>query len=245
MILGILDFETTGTDPLQDRVWEAGQIIYSTSQQRVLESTGYLVATDRPICAQAAEKMHVNPAVMLAMLKKFGYDEQDSLLGILDWLKKVDAVAGHNINQFDWEMLRNWTNRYNAILPPMVLIDTMWDLPGVQGRQLQHMAADDGFLNLSPHCALADCQTTLKLIENRLPVFDKIVERAKSPIVILQSLQDRDNNQQAKDRKFHWNDQPGHIWWKAVKEIDVDAIAKEAPFDVSIRRDLNIRQLWG
>jgi hypothetical protein len=120
----------------------------------------------------------------------------------------------------------------------------MWDLPSVQGHQLQHMAADDGFLNLSPHCALADCQTTLKLIENRLSDFDKIVERAKSPIVILQSLQDRDHNQQAKDRKFHWNDQPGHIWWRAVKEIDIDTIAKEAPFDVSIRRDLNISQLW-
>jgi hypothetical protein len=106
------------------------------------------------------------------------------------------------------------------------------------------MAADDGFLNLFPHGALADCLTTLKLIENRLPVLDQIIERAKSPIVILQSLQDRDNNQVAKDRRFHWNDQPGHLWWKAVKEIDVPEIAKEAPFDVTIRRDLNLRELW-
>jgi DNA polymerase III epsilon subunit-like protein len=254
MILGVLDFETTGIDVLQDRVWEVGQIIYSTGQQRVLESTGFLVATDRPICAQAAAKLKVNPAAVLLMCKKFGYDEQDSIEGILEWLKKVDAVIGQNINQFDWEVLRNWANRYRAILPPMLLIDTMWDLPGVQGHQLQHMAADDGFLNLAPHCALADCQTTLKLIENRLSILDKIVERAKSPVVILQSLQDRDNNEQAKDRNalwnqiggsFHWNDQPGHIWWKAVKEMDVEAIAKAAPFDVAIRRDLNLRELRG
>lgn len=242
MILGVLDFETTGTDLLQDRATEVGWLIYTTGQKRIVESSSFLIPTtpERRISKEIEEKTGLTNSAC----QRFGYDEQDSLLGIFDWLKKVDAVAGHNINQFDWPLLQTWASHYRTIVPPTLLIDTMWDLPGVQGRMLTHMAADDGFLNLFPHGALADCLTTLKLIENRLPVLDQIIERAKSPIVILQSLQDRDNNQVAKDRRFHWNDQPGHLWWKAVKEIDVPEIAKEAPFDVTIRRDLNLRELW-
>jgi DNA polymerase III epsilon subunit-like protein len=249
MILGVLDFETTSSDVLQARVTEVGQILYTTGQQRVLESTSVLVAADQPISKEIEDITGISNAA----IKKFGYDDQDTFQNLLEFLKKCDAVAGHNINQFDWEILKLWAGRYRAILPPMLLIDTMWDLPGVQGRKLQHMAADDGFLNLMPHCALADCQTTLKLITNRMASLDKIIERAKSPIVILQSCQDRDHNDQAKDRhaewnkiggSFHWNDQPGHIWWKAVKEMDVEAIAKVAPFQVSIRRDLNLKELW-
>jgi DNA polymerase III epsilon subunit-like protein len=249
MILGVLDFETTGTDLLQDEVTEVSQVIYSTGQRRIFEAGSFLVAGTRPIPKFIEERTGITNVAR----KKFGYDSQDSLQGMLDWLKKVDAVAGQNINQFDWELLRIWASHYRAILPPMLLIDTMWDLPGVQGRKLLHMAAEDGFLPMGQHGALVDCLTTLRLIENRLGNLDKIVERAKSPIVVLQSLQDRDHNELAKDRDaswnqiggcFHWNDQPGHLWWKAVKEMDVEIVAKDAPFDVCIRRDLNLRDLW-
>lgn len=240
MILGVLDFESTGTDVLQDEVTEAGQILFTTGQSRVLESSSYFVAGDRPIPKEVEDKVGITNAAR----KRFGYDNRDSLMGILDWLKKVDAVAGHNILQFDWELLKNWASHYNQTLPQTLVIDTMWDLPGYPGRNLQHMCADHGFLNLMPHCAMADCQSTLALITHRNYALEKIVERAKSPIVILQSHQPFEHNEQAKKRKFHWNDQPGHIWWKAVKEIDVEEIAKEAPFDVSIRRDLNLSELW-
>jgi DNA polymerase III epsilon subunit-like protein len=242
MILGILDFETTGTDLLQDRATEVGKVMYTTGQKRILEAESFLIPTtpERRILKEVSEKTGLTDAAC----QRFGYDEHDSLMGLFEWMKKVDAIAGHNINQFDWELLRIWAARWRTVLPPMLLIDTMWDLPGVQGRQLSHMAADDGFLNIFPHGALCDCLTVLKLIENRLPILDTIIERAKSPLIVLQSLQEFGNNQAAKDRKFHWNDQPGHIWWKAVKEIDVESIAKEVPFDVTIRRDLNLRELW-
>jgi DNA polymerase III epsilon subunit-like protein len=244
----VLDFETTGTDLLQDEVTEVGQITYSTGQRRIFESSSFLVAGTRPIPKLIEERT----GILNAARNKKGYDSHDSLETILNWLKTVDAVAGQNINQFDWELLRIWASHYSQVLPPMLLIDTMWDLPGVQGRKLLHMAAEDGFLPMGEHGALVDCLTTLKLIENRLDNLDKIVERSKSPLVILQSLQDFDHNEQAKDRDalwnqiggaFHWNGDY-KIWWKATKECDVPEIAKDAPFDVTIRRDLNLRELW-
>lgn len=248
MILGVLDFEATSTDVLQAQVIEVGQLTYTTGQQRILEASSFMVAGDLPISKEVEHLTGISNAAR----NKFGYDSQDSLADILEWLKKLDAVVGHNINQFDWVLLKNWTSHYNQVLPPLLLIDTMWDLPGVQGRKLLHMAAEDGFLPMGEHGAMVDCFTTLRLIEKRLDSFDKIVERAKSPLVVLQSLQDRDHNDLVKDRdalwnqiggSFHWN--ADHVvWWKAVKEMDVEEIAKRAPFDVTIRRDLDIRQLW-
>lgn len=238
MIIGFLDFETTGTDLYQDQVTEVGKITYSTGLHRIVESNSYLVAGDRVIPKLIEEKVGItNPA-----RKKFGYDRQDSLLDIIEWLGKVEAVAGHNINQFDWELLKTWAFQNGKTLPPLIIIDTMWDLPGVKGRQLNHMCADDGFLLLDTHSAIIDCLGVLKLIQNRLNILTTILERARSPIIVLQSLQDRDNNWQAKDRQFHWADSP-KVWWKACKEIDVSEIAKEAPFNVTIRRDLNLKEL--
>lgn len=241
MILGVLDFESTGVDPLQDRVIEVGKILYSTGQKRVLESEGFLVRSDRPVPKEVEDLTGITNAA----IKKYGYDEGDTLRGIIDWMRGLDAIAGHNINQFDWEILQNWACRHGlGPLAPRILIDTMWDLPGVRGRKLKYMCADDGFLLSDAHEALNDCRGTLKLIENRLDNLDNIIARAKSPIIVLQSLQDRDHNEQAKKREFHWNDQPAHIWWRACKEIDVTEIAKEAPFDVCIRRDLSLKELW-
>lgn len=248
MILGVLDFETTGTDLLQDEVTEVGWITYITGQRRISEASSFFVAGERRI----PQDIQSRTGITNAARNKLGYDAQDSLSGIFDWLNKVDAVAGQNINQFDWELLRIWASHYSLTLPPMLLIDTMWDLPGVQGRKLLHMAAEDGFLPMGEHGAMVDCLTTLRLIENRLDKLDTIVERAKSPLVVLQSLQDRDHNELVKDRdalwnqiggSFHWNAE--HIvWWKVVKEMDVEEIAKRAPFDVTIRRDLSLRELW-
>lgn len=240
MVIGILDFETTGTDLYQDQVTEVGKITYSTGLKRIVESNSYYIAGDRPIPKIVEEKVGITNAAR----KHFGYDRQDSLSDIVEWLGKVEAVAGHNINEFDWELLKSWAFQNGKTLPPLVLIDTMWDLPGVKGRQLSHMCADDGFLLLDTHSAIIDCLGVLKLIQNRLNILTAIMDRARSPIIVLQSLQDRDWNDQAKDRGFHWNDKPAHIWFKACKECDVEEIAKEAPFDVTIRRDVNLREVW-
>lgn len=243
MLIGLLDFETTGTDPLQDHVTEVGEILYTMNQHRVVESSSFLVMSDRLIPKDVEEKTGVTNSAR----RMKGYDDKDSLLGVLEWLKQFDILAGHNITEFDWPLLEVWARRMGQEPPRKpLLIDTMYDLPGYgPGRALQHMCADHGFLNLMPHCAMTDCQSVLALITHPKYKFEDIVERAKSPIVVLEALVSYDDRQQAKDRKFHWNDSPGHLWWKACKEMDVEGIAKECPFDVTIRRDLKVAELWG
>ena len=106
--------------------------------------------------------------------------------------------------------------------------DMPWQVPT---GKLSHVAADHGILNLFPHSALADSQTVLALAAK----YDEnlLLERAKSPAVVLRSLADRSQNELVKHAKFRWN--PSFkIWWKQVKEQDIKEISESLPFMVAV-----------
>ena len=103
-----------------------------------------------------------------------------------------------------------------------------------------HVAADHGILNLFPHSALADAQTVLAIAEKYDPQI--LLDRSQSPVVILRSHQDRSQNELVKKAKFRWNPER-KIWWKPVKEIDVDEVLKTFQFQVSIDKELTLEEL--
>lgn len=239
MILLALDFETNGLDKINDRVIEVGAILYSTGQRRSLETIGYLVQTDRPI----SEEITKRNGITRAAVDKFGYTPLSALETLWDLMAHADAVIGQNVNRFDKPMFDSWCVRENFRPAPKLWIDTTTDIPGVVGRQLSHMAADKGFLNLFPHSAVADCQTVLKLIEDE--DIDKIVERAKSPLIVIQSMQDRSDNTLASKRRFRWKPELGRRWLKVIKEMDLAAELADAPFDISLApKEILIEHVW-
>jgi DNA polymerase-3 subunit epsilon len=247
MILLSLDFETTGTDVVQDRVIEVGAVLWTTTQHRSLESAGFLVKSDLPVLKEITDLTKITQAAV----DKFGFESAEALNNVLALAEIVGAFVGQNITRFDKRILENWCIREHVDprkVTEKLTIDTLFDIPGVQGRHLGYMAADHEFLNPFPHAALSDCQTVLKIIDKHTAPdgnIEPIIERARSPWVILQSHQPRGDasNKLAKDRKFRW--QPDlKIWWRATKELDVEAVKKEAPFDITIRPDLTIDQLW-
>lgn len=237
MILCALDFETTGLSPDADRVIEVGAILYSTTQNRCLESAGFLVKTDLPITEEILNVTGIHPAA----LKKFGFESKDGLENLVEMMNMSEALVGQNISRFDMRFLKLWGERDHIQIPDKLVIDTRTDLPGVEGKHLGYMAADAGFLNLFPHSALSDCQTVLKLVS--LHPIEKIVERAKSPTLVLLGKQDRSENHLAKERKFRWN--PNFkFWWKAIKEMDLEEESK-APFEVVLApKEVLLEQLW-
>ena len=88
------------------------------------------------------------------------------------------------------------------------------------------------------HEAGADVGAMLRLMA-KFP-FEIVLERAQSPVVVVQSQQDRSQNERVKKHRFRW--QPNlKIWWKAVKQIDLDALAKAVnnEFPIRERPDLN------
>lgn len=238
MIILSLDFETTGLSPDADRVIEVGAILYSTAQKKCLESSGYLVQSDVSVSARITELTGITQAAV----DKFGYDSTNALEPLLDMVDQADAFIGQNVIRFDKRFLEAWAKRASRTVPNKLWIDTRTDLPGVESKHLGYMAADHGFLNLFPHSALSDCQTVLKLAS--FYDIDEVVKRAQSPTIILVSHQKFEDNELAKARKFRWN--PDYkIWWLTAKQLDVDQIAKEAPFDVSIAPStVLIDKLW-
>jgi DNA polymerase III alpha subunit (gram-positive type) len=225
-----IDFETTGVDVNNDRVIEVGAALWSTSQNKCLESAGFLVKADKPI----SEDITKLTGITQAAVNKFGFDSRSALENIYGMMDVADAWIGQNVLRFDSKILKSWTNRENYTLPDKLWIDTMYDLPGVESKHLGYMAADAGFLNMFPHSALADCYTVLKLVS--MHDIEKVTERAKSPLVILQAHQKRDQNELAKKAKFRWS--PDFwLWWKPIKELDMKTFGDALSFDVSVLND--------
>ena len=236
MIVLSFDVETTGLDRQKDQVIEVGAVLYSTGQKKCLESQGVLVKSSIPV----SEEITKITGITQAAVDKFGYESADALDNLLLLADSADAFIGHNVRSFDKQMLESWCRREGRNLPDKLWIDSMTDLPSVESKKLGYLAADHGFLNMFPHSALSDCQTVLKILEGY--DIDKVVERAKSPEVILQAHQDRNSNDKAKAARFRWCP-PLKIWWKPVKEIDLQEFRNSLQFSVSIRPDLTREDL--
>lgn len=239
MIILALDFESTGLDTANDRVIEAGAVLYSTSQKKCLDNLGCLVHTDKAISSEITDITGVTEAAV----KRFGYPEKDVFDIIMNMMADADAVLGYNVRRFDYALLFNWAHRLQAALPKKPWIDIYADLPWrVPVGKLSHTAADHGILNLFPHSALADCQTTLA-IANKYD-HDLLLQRATSPVVILRSHQAQINNDQVKKAPFKFRWSPSKKWWwRPVKQSDLDEFMGVVPFKVTIEKEVTEREL--
>lgn len=246
MIILSYDLETTGLDKHKDRMIEVGLALYSTSQNKILESTGFLVQSDGvPVTKEITQITGVTQAAV----DRFGYDPGDALDNIIEFAEQADAIATHNGNRFDIPVTHNTAKRLNRLFPEKLVIDTMTDIPGVDGEQLITMCAKRGFVSKDQHSAEEDAKSVLWLMRSHSTdgpekSFEAIAERAKSPLVVILSHQGRDNNNAAKKFKFRWNPDL-KIWWKAVKEVDVETLASQVSFDISrAGKEISLEQLW-
>lgn len=235
MILLSLDFETTGLDIEKDRVIEFGAVLYSTNQKKCLDNQGMLVKTDVPITSVSTKLTGITPAAV----NRFGYEPDDVLNIILGMMEDADAVIGYNARRFDKRVLEKWAGEF----PNKPWIDLYYDMPWqVPVGKLSHVAADHGILNLFPHSALADAQTVLAIADKYDP--DLLLARAQSPVVVLRSYQSRAENDLVKQApfRFRWNPE-NKIWWKPVKEQDIDEVIQSAPFKVTIEKQWTPEEL--
>lgn len=237
MLILFFDTETTGLDFINDRVIEVGAILYSTEHRRTFESTGYLVQSDVPISPLITQLTHIEQSAVDA----FGYSSSDGLDKLLDLVDQADVIAGQNVVRFDKRMLESWCKRQGKEMPKKLWLDSRFDLPlGVETATLKYMACNHGFLPSTSHAALADCETVLRIMEHY--DFNVIKERAESPTLILKALVSYDTNALAKEKKFGWN--PKHkLWWKVVKQIDLDNELKDYKFKTEIVKDIPVEEL--
>lgn len=239
MILLGYDIETTGFDNEKDRVIEIGLSLWSTGYARATDSLGKIVNRDG---------VHIDDEVFEVtgiddqMSDQLGISQSRAINYVAEYWDRCDAVLTYNGKKFDGPFTMNWAKRMGVELPEKLMIDSFVDIPGVKGQELVTMCAKYGkFVNPFPHMALADAFSTLKL--QQLFELEPCIERAKSPMVLVQSHQKFKDNKDAKKFKFRWN--PDYkIWWKAMKEMDVQDLANRAPFKISyVDKSITLEEL--
>lgn len=243
MILLSLDFETTGLNVVDDRVIEFGAVLYSTGQKKCLDNQGMLVKADKEV-TQAVTNI---TGITQTAVDRFGYDSENILDIILEMITNADAVIGYNCRRFDKRVLEEWARRAfpdsGREIPERLWIDLYQDLPWqVPVGKLSHVMADHGFLNYFPHSAMSDAQGVILVSTKYDP--NLLVARAQSPVVILRSRQNQIDNDLVKQPpfKFRWNPAT-KIWWKPVKEQDVDEVIKQALFPITVEKERTLEEL--
>jgi DNA polymerase III alpha subunit (gram-positive type) len=216
IVLG-LDLEATGLDKANDRPIEVGLALWTTKFNRSLDTRALLIKSDGvPVTEEITEITGISQS----MVDNFGYEPAEAFDEVLYFLDRADAIVAFNGNRFDIPMCLSWAKRVAKAFPEKLVIDPFTDLP-MRGQELICMCAKKG-IYYDPHEAGADVGAMLRLMGKF--EFVTVLERAKSPIVVVRSMQDRSENDKVKKHKFRWN--PEHkIWWKAVKEIDLNALA--------------------
>lgn len=227
IILGF-DIETTGLDKYKDRIIEMGLVLYSTTQHKILESTGFLL---QPEDVRVSEEITGLTGITQAAVDKFGYEQNFGLDEFCRYADDAEAIIGHNIIRFDMPVTKNTASRLGHPLPDKLIIDTMTDIPNVDGEQLITMCAKQGFVNPHQHSAEDDAKATIKLAS--CYDFEAVIERAKSPTIVVRSHQGRDENDKVKKLKFRWNPNL-KCWWKPIKQEDLPQLKEKASFEISV-----------
>lgn len=237
IVLG-LDFETTGLDKVNDRPIEVGLSLWSTNYNRSIESRSFHIQSEGvKIPADVMKKTGITQK----MIDAKGWDPTEALEEVIDWVTRAEAIVAFNGRRFDIPLARLWAKRLGKEWPEKFIIDPTSDLPetndavspGLPMQKLITMCAEEG-IYYSAHEAGADVSAMLRLMATRR--FDFVLQRAESPVIVVQSHQRRNENDLVKKHKFRWNPD-NKIWWKAVKEIDVEqlhvAVNNEFPFSKS------------
>lgn len=213
-----LDFETTGLNPLEDRVIEVGAVLWDWDRQCPIQIFSELVASGYPI-TPGAEKIH---GIREKDIQDYGVPSAVILRDLEGFIARADFVMAHNA-PFDMAFRFNELKRI-GVSPDLKkqVIDTLVDLPIDQDKhtsmRLPHLAASHGFLNPFPHRAVFDVLTMLKIASQYS--LDEILLRAKTPtvkVVAQVSFADKDL---AKDAGFKW-DGVGKVWFRTMKKTDV------------------------
>jgi DNA polymerase-3 subunit epsilon len=229
-----LDVETTGLLPVTDRIVELGFCLFDVDEKEVVLSGGAYVAG-----AEVSPEIQRTTGIRPEWPKRFGRP-------LAELLKEVDllatggegtaALVAHNA-AFDRAFLvaAAATERLSKETLTGPWIDTLTDLPlerEPDSKKLRYLALDHGLTPSIAHRAMFDAILAAQLL-GRYP-FDAVLERAKSPAVILRADVSYDDREKAKALGFCWQQVDGvekvftKTWVKRLKTCDLPALREAA-----------------
>lgn len=216
-----LDFEATDKDVATARITQIAFSVFDVEKKKELYHYSSLVLPEgeyeiNPTAAQIT-------GISKEQLARFGIALSKALDVLGRHLSGVDFLAAHNLHNYDYPLLKNEMLRIGReVFQLPQLVDTRFDIPWpehIETRKLTYLAAEFGIVNPSAHSARHDTDLLAKLFF-MFPL-DKILERAKSPMIWIRADVSYDNREKAKAKRFHWNGDK-KIWVKQFKQCDFE-----------------------
>lgn len=162
-----------------------------------------------------------------------------------DWCDRhgVSYIVAHNGARFDKPLLLAEIDRAKLSVPnfrEVPWLDTRSDLPYAvepDSKKLKHLALDCGFINPFSHRALFDVLTMLRIMSTF--DFNKIIEYAKIPWIVVRANVGYENRQVAKENRYSWEKLDDKVypkmWCKKIKATHLEEERKKLePFKVGV-----------
>lgn len=227
-ILGI-DFETTGISAADDRITEAGAVLWDWDTKTPITMLTTFVHPERPI----PEEITKLTGITDEMVENYGRPEGE-VFADLDYLMGCADYAMAHKAEFDkgfYDAAAVRTNQKTVERPWLCTIQDIKYPPEITTRKLGHLAADHGFANPFSHRALFDVLTMLKIASNY--DLDAIIARSKEPTLYVQAFVSFNDKDKAKELGFRWY-APSKIWWKDMKASDYEAMKDTCEFNTGL-----------
>jgi DNA polymerase-3 subunit epsilon len=227
LLLGI-DFETTGLDIQTSKIIEIGAVLWDTETQTPVKIFSTLV--DWPDLLEITQEITDITTITFEQVKKYGMLHLSAFDRFLDLHDEADYIVAHNGNNFDNPMLRANTRALNIDYKEKSWIDTTTDIEypaHIRTRNLVTLAAEHGFLNPFPHRAVTDVMTMMRILSKY--DIDKIITRAKSPMIRIKANVSYEEKDKAKDIGFRW-DRENKKWYRDIKEMDLPLVSRDFNF---------------
>jgi DNA polymerase III subunit epsilon len=223
MIIGGLDFETSGRNTETHTVVEAGIVLWCTELRRPIRSSAFLVYDPDTVWEDGASEVN---GITQEQTKVFGVDTETALKRVIQFYRQADVICTYNGTIFDKLFYENWCQRFGYLEfknQNKTWIDAKIDLPFPNKKwhslSLKHLACEHGILHYHAHGALPDANITLEIMDRYS--LDTVMESAKSPTVTIQALVSYADREKAKTLGFYWRPEPLKQWVKAVKACRV------------------------
>jgi len=222
----IVDVETTGLNPEQDRVIEIGVVEFCVQIGKTPTITDMYSAIEDP-------QIPIPDVVK----KLTGIHDEMVKERSIDWgrvaalLSRSSIIIAHNMEFDRGFLLRRSELRDISTRWACSLRHINWAKHGFTARSLTYLAADHGFVNPFPHRALFDCATTFRLVA---PYLDELVARSLEQEFWIYAV---GSPFETKDKLrlagYRW-DQERRVWKKLVAD-------SERPSE----REFLVREVYG
>ena len=221
----VLDTETTGTDPGEDRVIEIALVKFeydrvSGEVGRVLDVYDGLEDPGRPIPPESTAIHHITDAMVAG--KRF---DERAIERVLDG---VGVVIAHSAG-FDRPFVERRLPGFVALPWACSVHEVPWDALGLGGRKLEYLAYRYGFF-YEGHRAEVDCRALLEVLRRPVPgqperanALGLLLESARLPTLRVWAIGSAyETKDVLKARGYRWESER-RVWFGEVGAADREA----------------------